>query len=208
MQSGSASLGLGGVAAKLFVPGTDTIVAVADSVTPGTNDRSFYTIVFGTVTAVPADTYRLVLYASGGIECGSIDEIIVTASGWTVAPTIPTNNISILPLNAAVQSRVRGTTIEVFSGETVQVSVAILDAAGNAVSLAGRTLRIVLETFGSTADQTVIEDGSIARSGNTITFSIAGGTTGKRRQWSLRDVSGNVVLAHGIVSTSYAPVKD
>ncbi|MFO0939841.1 MAG: hypothetical protein U0930_03660 [Pirellulales bacterium] len=96
-----------------------------------------------------------------------------------------------------------------FTGETAQVSVAIVDAAGTAVSLAGRTLRIVIEPIGSSTDQVVIEDGSIARSGNTITFAVAGGTNGQRRNWSLRDVSASdVVLAYGVVSTSYAPKKD
>lgn len=207
-QSGTASLGLGGVAAKLFAIGTDTVAAVASSVTPGTNDRSFYTFVFGTVTPVATGTYRLVMYNAGGFECGSIDEVYVSANGWSVAPSMPTNNINVLPLNAAVQSRVRGTTIEVFSGETVQVSIAVVDAAGSAVSLTGRTLRIVLESSSSTVDKTVIEDGSIARSGNTITFAISGGVNGARRLWSLRDTSGDVVLAHGVVSTSYAPKKD
>lgn len=203
-QSGSASLGLGGFAAKLLALGSDTVVATATSVSSGTNDRTFYTITF---TGVASGSYRLVLYNAGGYEIGVIDEVIVDANGWTIAAD--NAPINVLPMNASVQSRVRGTTIEVFSGETAQISIAIVDAAGSAVSLAGRTLRIVIEPIGSNADQVVIEDGAIARSGNTITFSVAGGVNGQRRNWSLRDVSSSdLVLAYGVVSTSYAPKKD
>jgi hypothetical protein len=153
-------------------------------------------------------------YSTRTITAGGLDAAGVRAAVGLAAANLDSQLasvdtvINVLPLNAAVQSRVRGTTIEVFSGETVLVSIAVLDAAGNAVSLTGRTLRIVLESPGSTADRTVIEDGSIARSGNTVSFAIVGGSTGARRLWSLRDTSGDVVLAHGVVSTTYAPKKD
>jgi hypothetical protein len=118
------------------------------------------------------------------------------------------SSINVLPLNAAVQSRVRGTTIDVFIGETVSVSVLLTDAAGNAVDLTGRTLRIVLESAHSPLDKTVIENGAIARSGSTITFAVSGGPTPTRRNWSLRDVAGDVVLAYGLVNTVYAAKRD
>ncbi len=144
----------------------------------------------------------------GGLDAAGVRAAIGLAGANLDSQIAAVSNINVLPLNAAVQSRVRGTTIEVFSGETVLVSMAVVDAAGNAVSLTGRTLRIVLESPGSTADRTVIEDGSIPRSGNTVSFAIVGGSAGGRRLWSLRDTSGDVVLAHGVVSTTYAPKKD
>ena len=121
--------------------------------------------------------------------------------------------ITVLPLNAAVQDRVDGTTINLFFGEVLSVAIAITDAAGEAVSLAGRTLRIVIE--GRTrVDRVVIENGDIGRTGNTISFTPPIGITNKlgRRSWSLRDVTGGngdgVVLAYGILSVTYAPAKD
>jgi len=73
---------LGVTAAKAFTPDTDTVIATASSVTAGSNDASFYTVVFATL----ADgQYRIVYYegtdpvASEDVTVGdgaiSIDDI-------------------------------------------------------------------------------------------------------------------------------------
>lgn len=50
---------LGVTAARAFTPETDTVVAVAATVTAGTNDPSFYTLVF---TTLADGNYRIVYY--------------------------------------------------------------------------------------------------------------------------------------------------
>lgn len=52
----------GVTSAKLFTTDTDTVVATAASVTAGTNDPSWYTIVFN--PDVASASYRVVLYIS------------------------------------------------------------------------------------------------------------------------------------------------
>jgi hypothetical protein len=119
--------------------------------------------------------------------------------------------ITVLPLNAAVQDRVDGTTINLFYREVISVAIAITNASGQ-VSLTGKTLAIVIE--GRTkSDRAVIANADIAKNGNTATFTPPIGITSKvgQRKWSLRDVTGGsdgVVLAHGLMNVNYAPADD
>lgn len=113
--------------------------------------------------------------------------------------------VTVYPLEASSQRRVRGTLIELYIGETIDVGpIAILDADGNAVSLAGRTLRIVIETFEGT-DLAIVAHADIAVTGtgsNQITFTApaeATATASRRRRWKLEDTAdGNRYLGGGI----------
>jgi hypothetical protein len=67
--------------AQLFAMGTDTLVSEADTVVPGVEDPSHYTISFVGVT--PGE-YRLVLRV-GVIVAGIEPKVTVTSNGWSVA---------------------------------------------------------------------------------------------------------------------------
>lgn len=141
-----------------------------------------------------------------GVAYGASDALVGTLTGGSVS-------ITVLPLSATVQNRVDGTTINLFYGEVISVAIAITDAAGQAVNLAGRTLAIVIE--GRTRiDRAVIDNANIARTGNTITFMSPAGIVSKvgQRKWSLRDVTSGsgegVVLAHGTLNVNYCPADD
>lgn len=80
-QSGTTNSLPGVVQARLFTEGSDTIVATSTSVTAGTNDPTFYTIVF---SGVPAGEYRLQLRDAAGNVVESGLEVLVGATSWTV----------------------------------------------------------------------------------------------------------------------------
>ncbi len=191
---------------------------------------SYVTIESGTtVTEVSPGRYRVNTTADSGKVWFEATAGPVKAYGWADLDNPGANGFSevvdslnaaggstavtVLPLNAAVQDRVDGTTINLFYGEVISVAIAITNAAGQAVNLAGRTLAIVIE--GRTRiDRAVIANGNIARTGNTITFMSPAGIVSKvgQKKWSLRDVTSGtgegVVLAHGTLNVSYAPADD
>jgi hypothetical protein len=70
--------------AKLFALNTDTVVAngTSTSVTAGTNDNTFYTVVWS--ASLANGTYRLVLY-DGGVALAGLAQVVVGASTVTEA---------------------------------------------------------------------------------------------------------------------------
>lgn len=178
-----------------------------------------------TVTEVSPGRYRVDTAADSGKVWFEATAGSVKAYGWADLDNPGANGfadvvdsigggagaVTVLPMNAAVQNRVDGTTIQLFFGEVISVAIAITDAEGDAVNLAGRTLQIVIE--GRTrVDRAVIENGAISRSGSTISFFPPSGITAKvgQRRWSLRDVTTgvDVVLAYGLLNVVYAPKTD
>lgn len=183
-----------------------------------------------TVTEVSPGRYRVDTTADSGKVWFEATAGAVKAYGWAdldapgengfsdVVDSLSTGpggstSVTVLPLNSAVQDRVDGTTINLFYGEVISVAIAITNAAGQAVSLTGKTLAIVIE--GRTRiDRAVIDNANIARTGNTITFMSPAGIVSKvgQRKWSLRDLTSGsgegVVLAHGTLNVNYAPADD
>lgn len=117
--------------------------------------------------------------------------------------------LSVLPYTAALDARVSQTTIDLFVGETIDVSVAVTDANGDPVNLEALTLQLVFESRGM-VDAVIIGNANITRIANTFTFAVPSALTTVQRQWAwaLRNTSASAVLCHGIVDVQYAPKQD
>lgn len=118
-------------------------------------------------------------------------------------------NVTVVPLTGVVESRTNGTTITAFVGETATVSIAVVDAQGEAVTVTGLTLEIVVERR-SLADVVTIANGDITKTGSTISFAIpsALSSTEGDYRWSLRSAAGDAVLLQGPFIVKYAPQAD
>ena len=112
-------------------------------------------------------------------------------------------------MTGVVESRVRGTTIEVFTGETSTVSIAAIDATGAAVDLSGKTLEIVIEATSGT-DKATIEDASITVVGSSFSFAIPSAVSSSEGsyRWALRQASDDGVLMQGALVVTYAATGD
>lgn len=138
---------------------------------------------------------------SGHATAGTTGKALTTASSSTT--------ITVVPVSASVDERVRGTNITVFTGELLDVSVAVTDAAGNVVDLDALTLEMVIESRTGT-DVAVIADADITRTNGTFTVTMPSAVTTAERtwKWALRNTSDNSVLAHGTLNVVYAPSND
>lgn len=180
-------------AAKLFTVDTDTVVATASSVTAGTNDPSFYTIVF----ASAADgTYRLVLFIGSNIA--ATENLTLVDSIFYIAEVSP---VIVLPVSTSMESRTVDGKIVAFVGEELEVSV------GCDQTLTGLTLSVVVEDF-SGADVGVIS--SVSVSSQTATFTVGSPYTDSVNQYrfSIRNSVGNIVVAKGILYVKSAASAD
>lgn len=116
------------------------------------------------------------------------------------------NSITVYPLSGTAVDRVSDTTITVYLGEEVPVSVSI---TGSSVDLTTKTLRLIIENAG-TADQVVIEDANITTTASTFTFTVPDTLTTSLNQyeWSLRELPDNIKLAGGVMLVKYSPTVD
>jgi hypothetical protein len=132
-----------------------------------------------------------------------------TANALELGPGGSSTSITVVPLTGVVEGRVDGTTINVFTQETCTVSIAVVDAEGNAVTVTGLTLEIVIESRLMT-DVVVIANGSITKSGSTISFAIPSSVSATEGayQWALRKTNDDSVLLQGPLIVSYAPQGD
>lgn len=122
-------------------------------------------------------------------------------------------SVNVLPLNASMQSRVSGSTIEVFFNAATVVALGITDAAGNPVDLEDLTLEFVVESLRSRADKLVIPDGELGKSGNTLNLLMPKSATTQlgQKKWALWDktnADAEDVVAHGLLIVNYAPKAD
>jgi hypothetical protein len=117
--------------------------------------------------------------------------------------------VTVTPLTGVVENRVSGTTINLFVGETQTVAVACVDAEGDAVTLTGLTLELVIETLTGT-DVEVIADASITKSGSTFSFVVPTTVTASQRtlRWALRKTTDGAVLMHGKMPVTKAAKSD
>lgn len=121
-------------------------------------------------------------------------------------------NVIMPPITAVSTERAEEETLRFYVGETINATVTILDADGDAVDLSSYTLRLVFEKPDRT-DLSVIESGSITVSGsgsNIITFAVPSTLTTKERmgKWSLRHTTNGMVLAGGVYHVEYRALKD
>ena len=116
----------------------------------------------------------------------------------------------VLPLNASMQSRVSGSTIEVFCNAATVVALGITDAAGNPVDVEDLTLEFVIESMRSRTDKLLIPNGELGKSGSSLNVLIPKSATTQlgQKKWALWDKTAEDVLAHGLLIVNYAPKAD
>jgi hypothetical protein len=117
--------------------------------------------------------------------------------------------LTVLPLQATVVDRVAGTTINLFTGETASVTVAVTDEDGVAVDLTNLTLELIIELRPST-DVVVVADASITHSNGSFAFAVPAAVTNAARacKWALRKTNDDSVLVQGDLFVTYAPTAD
>lgn len=131
-----------------------------------------------------------------------------------IAPTgQATVTANVTPIVGAVPDRGTGTTISLFTGETIPNTVTVVDADGNAIDLTGYTsLQVVIENDDGT-DVETHEGGGLTIGGtdnNQITFTNGAAVTASpgSLNWSLRDTDDNEVIQFGTIVVSYAAMAD
>lgn len=194
------------ITAKLFALESDTVVATATA-TERTNDKGRYRAIF---TDVAAGDYRLNGFVSSvGGFVNEVYTLLLATDVYLPRSETSIAAVQVLPLSGTVVSRTDGTNITLFTSEQTSVSIAVVDEDGTAVDLTGMVLEIVFERLDRT-DVSVIADGSITRSSNTITFTVPTAVTSNEsdKRWSLRNTNNDVVLLRGMVTVSYAAGND
>jgi len=139
------------------------------------------------------------------------DEFIIAASQHVhaIQDIADAIELTVLPLQATVVDRVAGTTINLFTGETASVTVAVTDEDGVAVDLTNLTLELIIELRPST-DVVVVADGSITHSNGSFAFAVPAAVTNAARacKWALRKTNDDSVLVQGDLFVTYAPTAD
>lgn len=116
--------------------------------------------------------------------------------------------VTIVPSAAAVVDRAGKNYILSYTSETKNVSITVLDAAGNAVDLSGKTLGVYWETEAraSVASQTSVTIGGA--SNNVATFTEPEAVTESERKliFALREQAApKTVYAGGVYDVQYLP---
>jgi len=134
-------------------------------------------------------------------------------AGWITGSV--TGDAIITPLSASEITRVNGTDIAYFIGETIATTIAITDSSGAALDVSAKTLQIVIDRGRSGhTDVQVISSGSISVGGagnNQVTFTNSAAVTATAGvlRWALRDTAdGDRVLARGNIRVLEAADQD
>lgn len=168
-------------------------------------------------TAQPSQSIFIGTVGLREVDLSAIESTLGTPAGASIAADVAAVdaaidagiNVTVTPLTGVVESRVRGTTIEVFTGETTTVSIATVDAQGNSVDYSGSALSVVIESKNGT-DKATIADGSITKNSSTISFAVPAAVTATEAtyRWALRDTADDGVLMQGPLIVTYAPEAD
>lgn len=116
-----------------------------------------------------------------------------------------------LPSSSTQQSRVEGTQITAFINENLYISQSVYDSNLDPVDLSVYTLKFVIATKNETHVMTIIDSSINVTGADNNTYSLTlpdtfTDTLGSY-QYSLRDASSDVVLAHGPLLVRYAATE-
>lgn len=189
-------------------PGAEQLYAFPESQAPSfanwsnTSFRKLVTVVNGYATVeVDTETYgdRWRIFETS-TQPTSWDNWKYKANFAVDSPTV-----IVYPLAAGDTPRVASSTITVYKGEETTASVTV---QGD-VDLTALTLRFIIQKTGGT-DVVVVEDGSIDRTATTFTVTIPESVSASPNQftWSLRIITGNVLLAKGLLVVEEAASVD
>ncbi len=126
----------------------------------------------------------------------------VTSDGFASASTpevtdmVPGSaSVTVTPLSAAQRKIVEGSTLNLIVGSRDYIAVVCTDPNGNAVTLTGKSLRLVFETQ-QKADVAVLTP---TITGSTFAFTVPSAAVSSERTlvWSLWDITADVCLMRG-----------
>jgi hypothetical protein len=137
-----------------------------------------------------------------------------TANMLELGPAGGTATVAVLPATGIVADRTAGTTLTPVVGETISQSITLYQTDGTtAVSLSGKTLKIIFETM-SGVDVAVVLAADITISGassNVVTFAYPSAVTASERtlRFAIRDAATPLTMyLQGVCSVVAAPKVD
>ena len=124
------------------------------------------------------------------------------------------STVNVLPATGIVADRSAGTTLNPVVGETISQSITVYQSDGTtAVSLSGKTLKVIFETM-SGVDVAVVLAADITISGassNVVTFAYPSAVTASERtlKFAIRDAAAPLTMyLQGVCSVIAAPKVD
>ena len=124
------------------------------------------------------------------------------------------STVNVLPATGIVADRSAGTTLNPVVGETISQSITVYQSDGTtAVSLSGKTLKVIFETM-SGVDVAVVLAADITISGassNVVTFAYPSAVTASERtlRFAIRDAAAPLTMyLQGVCSVVAAPKVD
>lgn len=124
------------------------------------------------------------------------------------------SSVNVLPATGIVSDRTAGTTLLPVVGETISQSITVYQSDGTtAVSLSGKTLKVIFETM-SGVDVAVVAAADITISGtssNIVTFAYPSAVTASERtlRFAIRDAAAPLTMyLQGVCSVVAAPKVD
>ena len=132
---------------------------------------------------------------------GTFEEMDAAAGGG--------GSTTVLPVIGYVDTSISETTVPLFVGDTSTRMITCVDSSGGDYDVEALTLVIVVETKDK-VDVSVIADGDLTKSANTVTFTPTAEMVESRRvlRFALRQTSDNAVIVYGIMPVTYAPQED
>lgn len=137
-----------------------------------------------------------------------------TANMLELGPAGGAATVAVLPATGIVADRSAGTTLTPVVGETISQSITVYQSDGTtAVSLSGKTLKVIFETM-SGVDVAVVLAADITISGassNVVTFAYPSAVTASERtlRFAIRDAAAPLTMyLQGVCSVVAAPKVD
>lgn len=205
-KTGYFSAPAGMDSAKLFTLNTDTVVAngTATSVTAGTNDDTFYTVLWS--DSLANGTYRLVMY-DGGVALAGLAQVTVGASTVTDATTSSSSGTGARTVTITVTldtgGNVEGATVRLT--KAAESYTATTNASGVcAFNVNDGTWTVAITAAGATfSGSSLTVDGTETASYEMTAISLTASDVGKRTgYYTCYDEDG--VVESGVVVTCWA----
>ena len=187
------------------------IAAALDSATRVKLDASQPDYAPATAAALAAAKTILDKVDTGLVVDGAVYQF--TANMLELGPS-GSSTVTVLPATGIVADRSAGTTLTPVVGETISQSITVYQSDGTtAVSLSGKTLKVIFETM-SGVDVAVVAAADITISGassNVVTFAYPSAVTASERtlRFAIRDAAAPLTMyLQGVCSVIAAPKVD
>lgn len=213
-------VGLNIVPAMVFdsmVLGTDVLQSdvthfggTAGTFTAGIPTAALDSAVGTQITAIETFATRM---TTGLVQDGAVYQF--TANMLELGPSGGGGStVNVLPATGIVADRSAGTTLNPVVGETISQSITVYQSDGTtAVSLSGKTLKVIFETM-SGVDVAAVQAADITISGassNVVTFAYPSAVTASERtlRFAIRDAAAPLTMyLQGVCSVVAAPKVD